>query len=355
MSPEQCAFGPPWMRERRAWCFSCAVFADVPGFRKSPANSAEISLFRQKDGRGTAALAYKSARFCLTAFGGSEQTIEGMKAGAYDYITKPFDPDEVQDARAIEVTGLSREVEQLRARADANDPDSSGGIIGQHPAMREAFKLVGKVAPTEASVLMVGESGTGKELVAQAIHCHSRRAAASSTTRLGANRLSRSSSSPMPWRSLLTVNCSPLGKIAMSNLALLISTPTTTCSIICLPPRPASCEPGFSLPCGAIRAWLSLATVRALTWRFGAWRPFFATVSNDSGENGLPRLSFSLVWDSSDKIQGDSNRRFALRASPVRVPFACCATQVVTLCQVESAPSPPIGLILCPLNRGFGQ
>jgi hypothetical protein len=96
--------------------------------------------------------------------------------------------------------------------------------------------------------------------------------------------------------------------------------PTTTCSTICLPPRPASSEPGFSIPCGAIRAWLSPATVRALARRFGAWRPCSATVSSDSGENGLPHLSFTLIWDSSDNIQGDSNRRSAFGPLVVRQP-----------------------------------
>src|SRR5262245_34252319 len=142
----------------------------------------------------------------------------------------------------------------------------------------------------------------------------------------------------MPWRSLLTVNCSPPGNSATSNLALLTSIPTTTCSAICLPP-PVSSPPGFSLPCGAIRAWLSLATVRALTWRLGAWRPRSATVSTDSGEHGLPRLSFSLVWDSSDKIQGDSNRRssFVVPGAYERLDVSAGCTVVKPIRELFSA------------------
>jgi two-component system response regulator AtoC len=120
----------------------------------------------------------------ITALGGSEETIEAMKAGAYDYITKPFDTDEVVRTarRAIEVNRLWREVERLRAGTATTGAPEPSGIIGRHPAMREIFKLIGKTAPTDATVLIVGESGTGKELIAQAIHRHSRRFAAPMVT-----------------------------------------------------------------------------------------------------------------------------------------------------------------------------
>ncbi len=122
----------------------------------------------------------------VTALGGSSVAIEAMRRGAYDYLTKPFDLDEVLMTlrRALRQRALAEEVRSLRSRAGGaatgppeEDPDEEPQLVGQSASMREVFKAIGLAAATDAPVLIVGESGTGKELVAAALHKHSDRAA----------------------------------------------------------------------------------------------------------------------------------------------------------------------------------
>jgi two-component system, NtrC family, response regulator AtoC len=111
----------------------------------------------------------------LTAYGGSKAAIEAMKLGAYDYITKPFDFDEVLFSirRALTQRAL---VAQVQALSSDRDDESEDDLVGRTPSMLQVFKAIGRVAPTREPVLIVGESGTGKELVANAIHKNSGRA-----------------------------------------------------------------------------------------------------------------------------------------------------------------------------------
>ncbi|WP_422485004.1 sigma-54-dependent transcriptional regulator [Gudongella sp. DL1XJH-153] len=104
----------------------------------------------------------------ITAHGTTDTAVEAMKIGALDYISKPFDIDELKVVikKALEYKSLNDEINYLRERLD----ESSSKIVFKSRSMEEVLKLVYKVAPTEANVLILGESGTGKELIADEIH-----------------------------------------------------------------------------------------------------------------------------------------------------------------------------------------
>ena len=112
----------------------------------------------------------------LTAQGSVESAVEAIKDGAYDYLTKPVDPQRLQIllANVVERQETLREVKALRRQL--RDQGSFGRMIGASPGMRKVYRVIEQAAPTSASVLINGESGTGKELVAQTIHQLSPRA-----------------------------------------------------------------------------------------------------------------------------------------------------------------------------------
>ena len=117
----------------------------------------------------------QSTVIVMSAFGNRELAIEALKNGAYDYIDKPFEKDEIllTVVKAIEKLRLERENAALRDQVTGHSGIKR--MVGQSDAMDEVFSLVKKVAPFKSTILLSGESGTGKELAARAIHDHSPR------------------------------------------------------------------------------------------------------------------------------------------------------------------------------------
>jgi DNA-binding NtrC family response regulator len=112
----------------------------------------------------------------MTAYATIETAVTAMRAGAWDYVTKPFSMQELRVVvdRALEHGRLARENRRLRAELEARG--AAPAFVGRSAPMRAIDDLVGRVAPTDLTVMLTGESGTGKEVVARAIHARSKRA-----------------------------------------------------------------------------------------------------------------------------------------------------------------------------------
>ncbi|MFH1033947.1 MAG: sigma-54 dependent transcriptional regulator [Pseudomonadota bacterium] len=114
----------------------------------------------------------------ITAYGSIESSVQAMKAGASDYLLKPFDPEQLMLLlqKMAQQQAVLRENLCLRQRLALGESDYFQGLVGRSPAMLAVFAQIEEMAAAEAPVLITGETGTGKELVARAIHNHGQRA-----------------------------------------------------------------------------------------------------------------------------------------------------------------------------------
>jgi DNA-binding NtrC family response regulator len=109
----------------------------------------------------------------VTAHGSERMAVDAIKTGAYDYLAKPFEVDDLRVLVRNAVQSHVLRVENERLRSELSGTGTYGQLIGSSPAMTKVYSLIEKVAQTEANVLITGESGTGKEVVAREIHARS--------------------------------------------------------------------------------------------------------------------------------------------------------------------------------------
>ena len=108
----------------------------------------------------------------MTAYSDLDRAVSAFREGAFEYLSKPFDVDEIVGL----VNRALSEQQQVTSASDSKDPNNVSEIIGSAPAMQEVFRAIARLSSSNLSVLITGESGTGKELVAKALHLHSPRA-----------------------------------------------------------------------------------------------------------------------------------------------------------------------------------
>jgi len=152
------------------------VTRQIPDLVMSDLNMPELdglSLLGELRSRG-----YDMPIILMTACGSLKTAVDGIRAGAFDYISKPFIVDDLRliVRRALQLSQLSRE--KVQSDEQLRNPIRSETLVGSSPAVVSVYKSIARVAQTESTVLLEGESGTGKELIARAIHANSARNAA---------------------------------------------------------------------------------------------------------------------------------------------------------------------------------
>ena len=164
----------------------------------------------------------------ITAYASVPSAIKALKDGAYDYVTKPIDPDELAHLVEKALKGQALEKENLQLKESLEEIVKPDNLIGESMQMKKIFELVQTVATTDTTVMIRGESGTGKELVAKAIHINSKR----------------------KYFRIVTVNCGALSESILETNSLLLGnllSASVTSALLESIPKIFSSEAPFSI------------------------------------------------------------------------------------------------------------